>query len=88
MIRKTFVVQNQLGIHTRPAAKLVDTAKKFQCKIHLLFNNQIVDCKSIMGLITLGLKKDSVFEMIFNGEDEVLAEAAIEKLINGKFGED
>jgi phosphocarrier protein HPr len=88
MIRQSLTIQNKLGIHTRAAAKLVDTAKKFGSKIELVFRARSVDCKSIMSVITLGAQKDHVVEVIITGEDEQQALEAIEKLVNGKFGED
>jgi phosphocarrier protein len=88
MIRQQITIQNQLGLHTRAAAKLVDTAKKYASRIELVFRDRIVDCKSIMGVITLGAQKDNVLELVINGEDEKLALEAIVKLVNNKFGED
>jgi phosphocarrier protein len=88
MLQKTLTVQNKLGIHARAAAKLVDTAKKFGSKIELIFRGRSIDCKSIMGVITLGAQKDNELEIIITGEDEAEALAAIEKLFNGKFGEE
>lgn len=88
MIRQSLTIQNKLGVHTRAAAKLVDTAKKFGSKIELVFRDRNVDCKSIMSVITLGAQKDHVIEIILTGEDEQQAFTAIEKLVNDKFGED
>ena len=88
MIRHQLTIQNKLGVHTRAAAKLVDTAKKFGSKIDLVFRDRSVDCKSIMGVITLGAQKDHVVDVVINGEDEQQALVAIEKLVNDKFGED
>lgn len=88
MIRQSLTIQNKLGIHTRAAAKLVDTAKKFGSKIELVFRDRCVDCKSIMSVITLGAQKDHIVDVIITGEDEQQALTAIEKLVNDKFGED
>lgn len=88
MIREPVTIQNQLGLHTRAAAKLVDTAKKFASKIELTYRNRTVDCKSIMGVITLGAVKNSVVDVIIDGDDEQHALDAIRKLIDAKFGED
>ena len=82
------VIQNKLGLHTRAAAKLVDVAKKFESKIELSFRDRVVDCKSIMSLITLGAQKDNTIDFVINGPDEKEAVSAIEKLLDGKFGED
>lgn len=88
MIKEPVTIQNQLGLHTRAAAKLVDTAKKFESKIELVFRDRTVDCKSIMGVITLGAQKNNVIDVVIEGDDESDALAAIRKLIDAKFGED
>lgn len=88
MIRDQITIQNKLGLHTRAAAKLVDTAKRFASRIELVYRDRAVDCKSIMGVITLGAQKDNVVDIIITGEDEQEALAAIQKLVNDKFGEE
>jgi phosphocarrier protein HPr len=87
MIRQQLTIQNKLGLHTRAAAKFVDTAKKFESKIELIFQDRLVDGKSIMGLITLGAQKDSIVDLVITGRDEEDALCAIQTLINNKFGE-
>lgn len=88
MIRQQVTIQNKLGLHTRAAAKLVDTAKRFASRIELVYRDRVVDCKSIMGVITLGAQKDNVLDVIIKGEDEQNAMEAIVKIVNNKFGED
>ena len=88
MIHQQLTIQNKLGLHTRAAAKLVDTAKKYASRIELIFRDRVVDCKSIMGVITLGAQKDHVIDVMVTGEDEEQAIEAINKLVNNKFGED
>lgn len=88
MIRKQLTILNKSGLHTRPAAKLVDIAKKYSSKIEITFRNRTVDAKSIMGLITLGLQKDHVIDLTITGDDEEEAASAIAEWINQKCGED
>ena len=88
MIRESLTIQNQLGLHTRAAAKLVDTAKRFESKIEMVFRERTVDCKSIMGVITLGAQKNNIVDVVIEGDDEHHAFDAIQKLVNEKFGED
>ena len=88
MIKQPITIQNQLGLHTRAAAKLVDTAKRFESKVELMFRDRTVDCKSIMGVITLGAQKNNIVDIIIDGNDETEALNAIQKLVDGKFGED
>lgn len=82
------VLENRRGLHTRAAAKLVDTAKKFQCKIEVLFNHRTVDAKSIMGVITLGAHHGQSLEFHFEGHDAMPAKEAVSELISQKFGEE
>lgn len=88
MIREQLIIQNKLGLHTRAAAKLVDTAKRFASKVELVYRDRAVDAKSIMGVITLGAQKDCIIDVIISGEDEQETLEAIAKLINNKFGEE
>lgn len=83
----SLTLKNQRGLHTRAAAKLVDTAKRFQCKIEAQFNHRTVDAKSIMGVITLGAQFQQTMEFNFEGHDASLAKEAITKLIEDCFGE-
>ncbi len=88
MIKQQLTIQNQRGLHTRAAAKLVDVAKKFQSRIELTYRDRVVDCKSIMGVITLGAQKDHTLDVAVTGDDEQQALAAVAQLINDKFGEE
>ena len=88
MIRQQLTIQNKLGLHTRAAAKLVDLAKRFSSRIELVYRDRTVDCKSIMGVITLGAQKDNLMDIIITGDDEEVALTAIEKLLDDKFGEE
>jgi len=70
MIEKTFVVTTKLGIHARPALELVNIAAKSKSDIKVSSNNQKVDMKSIMGLMSLGMYNGQHFTLIIEGEDE------------------
>lgn len=82
------MLENRRGLHTRAAAKLVDVAKKFQCKIEIQFNHRTVDAKSIMGVITLGAHHQQSLEFNFEGHDASSAKEALSELVTNKFGED
>ena len=88
MIKEHVTIQNQLGLHTRAAAKLVDVAKKYESKIEMSLRSRTIDCKSIMGAITLGAQKNDVVNLIIDGNDESDAYSAVKELIDAKFGED
>ncbi|MCC5892571.1 MULTISPECIES: phosphocarrier protein HPr [Exiguobacterium] len=76
-MEKTFTVVADSGIHARPATQLVNTASKFQSDINLEYNGKTVNLKSIMGVLSLGIAKDSTIKITAAGDD---AEEAINTL--------
>jgi phosphocarrier protein len=76
-MEKTFTVVADSGIHARPATQLVNTASKFQSDINLEYNGKTVNLKSIMGVLSLGLAKDSTIKITAAGDD---AEEAVNTL--------
>ncbi|MFB6496470.1 phosphocarrier protein HPr [Bacillus haynesii] len=81
MINKTFTIIDQVGIHARPSTTLVQTASKFNADIYLEYNGKIVNLKSIMGVMSLGIPKDAVIKIIAQGADEEDAIATLEKVM-------
>jgi phosphocarrier protein len=88
MKEQIVVVQNRAGIHARPAAMLVQTASRFKASIIFEKNNERVNGKSIMGVITLGAVYDTKIKIIADGTDEVEAINAIAELFIKKFEEE
>ncbi len=86
-VEKTLTVQNQLGIHARPAAMIVRVTNRFSSEIFFEKDDEQVNGKSIMGLMMLAAGKDSQIKAIASGADaeEVLKE--LEELFAGKFDE-
>ncbi|MES2216786.1 MAG: HPr family phosphocarrier protein [Pseudomonadota bacterium] len=87
MINQQVIIINKLGLHTRAAAKLVAIAQQFASKIQLTRNDQTIDAKSIMGVITLGATKGTKLDLIISGNDEAQALQALLDLIGKRFGE-
>ena len=88
MIERTVTIRNRAGMHARPAALLVKTASGFASQIYLEKDNERVNGKSIMGVITLGATYNSQLVIIADGPDEAKAVDAIEKLIENRFEEE
>lgn len=84
---KTEVV-NRLGIHARPAAQIVKAASHFDCSITLTVDDESVNAKSIMGVMTLAACRGSVIEVTAEGDDENEAIQSITELIREGFGEE
>jgi phosphocarrier protein HPr len=84
---KTFTIENELGIHARSAAMIVEVANRYRSKIFLEKNGREVNAKSILGILTLGCPKGSTVIVRAEGADAYEAMEDIEKLIGNKFGE-
>ncbi len=88
MIEKDITVTNRAGIHARPAAMIVQTASRFESKIMLGKDNEEINAKSIMGIITLGAGYDTVLKMRVEGSDEQEAADALAALFEKRFQEE
>ncbi|MCL1813200.1 MAG: HPr family phosphocarrier protein [Treponema sp.] len=88
MYQKIVKVINRAGIHARPAALLVQTAKDFECEISFEREDDRINGKSIMGIITLGAAFGAEITIIAEGKDEKEAVEALAKLFENKFEEE
>jgi phosphocarrier protein HPr len=87
LISKEIEIKNKLGLHARAAAKLVHTAAKFKSDVKVKRGDDIVDAKSILGILLLAAARGTTITVTANGEDEQDAIASIENLIDSKFDE-
>lgn len=81
-IRKKVTVKNKLGLHARPAALFVQTANKFDSHIIVERDNERVNGKSIMGILTLGVEQGSSIIIQAEGRDAEIAILELERLIS------
>lgn len=87
MIQRRAVLQNRLGLHARAASKLVQTAARFEAETWLAREDRRVNAKSIMGVLLLAAPCGTELLLETSGQDEELAMAALEALIDDRFGE-
>lgn len=87
MIVKDLPIINKLGLHARAAAKLVNTASLYKCHVTISKDEQSINGKSIMGVMMLAAAKGSTITLTTDGEDEINAMDAIEKLVAARFDE-
>lgn len=78
---------NETGIHARPASILTKAATAFEADIKIVKDNIIADAKSIINVLSLGLKKNDVITLEVNGSDEDAAIDNIEALFLSAFGD-
>ncbi|GAF98905.1 unnamed protein product, partial [marine sediment metagenome] len=68
-LTRTVTVRNPQGLHARPADLLVRTASKYQSTILIGKDGELVDCKSILSLLTLGAGQGTVLSISADGQD-------------------
>ena len=78
VVKRTVSVIHRQGLHARPAAVFVQTAKQFASRVTVKKGRKIVDGKSIMGLMTLAANQGARIAIVIDGDD---AEEALERLV-------
>lgn len=69
------------GIHARPASLLVKEASKYASSVDLEAGDKKATLKSILGVMSLGVRADTDIKIYIEGEDEDIAEASITKFL-------
>lgn len=83
-------VTHPVGLHARPAAKFVQTAARFPCTIrvaNVTTGSPLVDAKSILRVLTLGVKQGHQICVEAEGENAADALEALRALVESRFGE-
>jgi phosphocarrier protein FPr len=80
-------VQNKLGLHARPAARLVSTAVQFTADITLQKGAQTANAKSMNQVATLGVRQGEMVMVTAVGPDAEAAISALQALAAAHFGE-
>ena len=76
-------INDELGLHARPAGQLVKAASAFECKIMIGTSKKMVDAKRIMGVMGLALKQGDEILLTCDGPDEAEAVKALETFLKG-----
>jgi phosphocarrier protein len=88
MLQHTVTIKNKLGLHARAAAKLVNTAGRFESSVVLENRDHSADAKSIMGIMMLAATQGTELKLMVEGNDESEALEAVVSLIDNLFGEE
>ena len=70
MYIKQATVNNQVGLHARPATFFIQKANEFKSTIWVEKDDQRVNAKSLLGVLSLGIIKGSTIDLIADGTDE------------------
>ena len=87
MIVKDITVQNQVGLHARPATFFIQKANEYRSSIWVEKDERRANAKSLLGVLSLGITGGTDIRIIADGQDENEAVEALEKLVNSGFAE-
>ena len=83
-----FKIINDKGLHARASARFVEVVERFEAEVIVEKDGLEASGSSIMGLLMLAASKGTKIKVTSNGKDSEELTAALDKLINSKFGED
>ena len=86
-VSKKLEIKNRLGLHARAAARLVQTISRFSSEVKISKDGQVVDGRSIIGVLTLGAAKGCKVRVVARGNDAEESVRAIEELFKNNFHE-
>lgn len=87
MYAKEVLVQNQVGLHARPATFFIQRANEFKSSIWVEKEERRVNAKSLLGVLSLGIVGGANIRIIADGSDEQEAVESLVKLVDSGFVE-
>ncbi|MBP3381265.1 MAG: HPr family phosphocarrier protein [Clostridia bacterium] len=87
MCVKDVMVQNQVGLHARPATFFIQKANAYKSSIWVEKEDRRVNAKSLLGVLSLGIVGGTAIRVIADGVDEEEAVAGLVELVESGFSE-
>jgi len=87
MCVKEVMVQNQVGLHARPATFFIQKANEFKSSIWVEKEERRVNAKSLLGVLSLGIVGGTAIRIIADGTDESEAVDSLVELVESGFAE-
>ena len=87
MFTQEVTVNNEVGLHARPATYFIQTANEFKSGIWVETEERRVNAKSLLGVLSLGIVKGTTITLIADGPDAKEAVEALAQLVDNQLGE-
>lgn len=81
MITRDVTIQNNVGLHARPATFFIQKANSYKASIWVEKDDRRVNAKSLLGVLSLGIVKGMTVTLIADGADENEALEGLSELI-------
>lgn len=85
MFVKEIVVQNQVGLHARPATFFIQKANEYKSSVWIEKDERRVNAKSLLGVLSLGITKGINITIMAEGSDEEEAVNDLVSLVSSNF---
>ena len=86
-VKKDVLVQNQVGLHARPATFFIQKANEFKSSIWVEKDERRVNANSLLGVLSLGIVGGTSIDIIADGSDEQEAVDSLVALVESGFAE-
>ena len=86
-VKKDVLVQNQVGLHARPATFFIQKANEFKSSIWVEKDERRVNAKSLLGVLSLGIVGGTSIDIIADGSDEQEAVDSLVALVESGFAD-
>lgn len=87
MVKESVVIENETGLHARPATEISKIAMKYKCDINFLVNGKKINAKSSLMIMAAGIKNKTELEILCDGENEEKALEELKLAFKNQFGE-
>ncbi|MEA4894729.1 MAG: HPr family phosphocarrier protein [Clostridiales bacterium] len=87
MLTREVTINNQVGLHARPATFFIQKANEFKSSIWIEKDDRKVNAKSLLGVLSLGIVKGTSVNLVADGSDEKEALNTLAALIASDFTE-
>ena len=81
MYVKEVTVENQVGLHARPATFFIQKANEFKSSIWVEVEDRKINAKSLLGVLSMGITKGTRISIIAEGPDEEEAVKALTEML-------
>ena len=87
MVIREVTINNQVGLHARPATFFIQKANEFKSSVWIEKDGRRVNAKSLLGVLSLGIVKGTTINIVADGLDEEHAVEILAELIDSGFSE-
>ena len=87
MLSKEITLVNSVGLHARPATFFIQKANSYRCSVWIENNSRRANAKSLLGVLSLGVRQGDSVTLIADGIDETEAIEGLCTLILSGFAD-